>query len=128
MKWFAYDVVPVDSNWEYLKTVRETVREIAINDAEARVHGGDVPPPDMEEFIDAWESAKDAATAAGWVGEPGNEPLVFWLPVAGSFTFGFVIRQDNDDSSYVISPVELPHLGIAVEMLSEDDEESFDAP
>lgn len=115
MKWFAYDVVPVDFNWGYLKTVRETVREIAINDAEARVHGGDVPPPDMEEFLEDWESAKEAATAAGWVGDASNDPAVFWIPVEGSFTYGFVIRQDDEDGSFVISPVELPHLGIPFE-------------
>jgi len=118
MKWFAYDVVPVDFNWEYLKTVRETVREIAINDAEARVHGNDVPPPDMEEFIDAWETAQEAATSAGWIGEASNDAAVFWMPVEGSFTFGFVIKQDDQESTFVISPVELPHLGVAFEYVA----------
>jgi hypothetical protein len=110
--WYAYSIPPIDFKWERLKTVEETAAEIAAEEAVAKVkNGGDggVEGPNTEEFLRAWESAKHEASRLNWEGDFRNDPVVFWVPVESEFEFGFVIKQDNNGSTFVISPVRLPH-------------------
>jgi hypothetical protein len=37
-----------------------------------------------------------------------NDPVVFWVPVEDSFRYGFVFKQDNNGSTFVVSPVPMP--------------------
>ena len=67
-------------------------------------------PITLDEFSKRWETAKDAAFAAGWEGGFREEPRVFLVPDECDFLIGFVIKQDNNGTTYVMSPVEMPHL------------------
>lgn len=109
MSWIVYELGPIDHGWENLKTVRETVADIAQNeDVLAQPH--DLDGEAVRRFVDRWESAKDAAAAAGWEGDFRHPPRVFWLPYDISFEYGFVFKQDNNGTTYVVSPQDLPTL------------------
>jgi hypothetical protein len=109
---YVHETYPIDFYWEQLKTVAETAGELARLDAESRAAGTDPAGafPDPAEFQRAWKTAQDLATNAGWEGDFRNDPVVFWIPVEGSFDYGFVIKQDNNGTTYVVSPVRMPWL------------------
>lgn len=109
MNWIVYALGPIDHDWDMLKTVRETVAEIARHDDEL------TPPHDLDServqsFLQSWESAKKAARASGWEGDFRHAPCVFWLPSETDFVHGFVFKQDNNGTTFVVSPQELPAL------------------
>lgn len=116
--WHAYEISPIDFGWEHLKTVAQTASELASRDAKLTVKYGDVnaaPPPSAEDFLASWRSAQDAAGAEGWAGDFRDEPVVFWIPMEAEFGFGFVIKQDNNGTTYVVSPVPLPNIAALAE-------------
>lgn len=109
MSWIVYEVPPIDFGWHHLKTVKETA--VAILEFDDRsTEELDVDSSAMDAFLQRWESAKYAARASGWEGDFRNEPCVFWLPSDDDFTSGFVFKQDNNGTTYVISPLEIPAL------------------
>jgi len=111
MKWFAYEVSPIDWGWNRLKTVEETAREIGADEALVRAGGGDPmmeEEPTIEQFLADWESAKQAAEEKGWEGDFRHKPVVFWVPTSTSFEYGFAFKQVNNGTTFVISPVRLP--------------------
>ena len=112
MAWSVYEVPPVDANWRFLKTVAATAREIGGDSAHARAMGApsSLEGPDIEEFLSTWQAAREAARQAGWDGDFRHEPVVFWVPGDTEFRWGFVIKQDNNGTTYVVSPVPMPHL------------------
>lgn len=113
MNWFAYAVSPIDFGWGNLKTVEETARELGSTDAYVKVMGADTlleEGPTFEDFLRAWESAKEAAYAEGWEGDFRHKPVVFWVPTSTTFEFGFAFKQDNNGTTFVISPVPMPWL------------------
>lgn len=115
MAWHVYEIAPIDHGWHNLKPVSTWAGELAQQQFSAAAHdpndgisyGED---PLVQEFLDRWESAKSAASSAGWEGDFRQEPVIFWLPGGSDFDYGFVIKQDNNGTTYVVSPVELPHL------------------
>ncbi len=109
MNWHVYEVSPIDYGWHHLKTVRETLEGIALP-----CEGSD-PREGLDTsaaiaFLASWESAKEAATAAGWERHFRLEPRVFWLPCELEMAHGFVFKQDYNGATYAVSPVPLPHL------------------
>jgi hypothetical protein len=105
MHWFVYSISPIDFKWERLRSVRETIAHMAavIDD---NSNPNDVS--DIQEFIRVWDSAKDAASENGWDGDYRNPPAVFWLPDDSEFSYGFVIKHDNNGETFIVSPRELP--------------------
>lgn len=113
MAWFVYELPPIDFGWSNLKTVEETAADIAKMQFALQAKG--IPAdladtPTVEEFLSDWENAKSEASHLGWDGDFREDPAVFWMPAEERFVFGFVIKQDNNGTTYVISPVELLHL------------------
>lgn len=109
--WFIYRLPPIDNHWEYLKTVEETAKELAAIHARERVARVDFGSTvTFQSFIDDWDSAQDAAGANGWEGDFRQDPRVFWVPFDGEFSYGFTFKQDNNGTTFVVSPVALPHL------------------
>lgn len=108
--WHAYEIAPIDFRWTLLKTVEQTARELG---AEAAVNASNghnnMEEFGIDEFLASWEDAKDAAHDQGWQGDFTNKPVVFWVPVEDKFECGFVIKQNNNGTTYVVSPIELPH-------------------
>lgn len=108
--WFSYCLPPIDFGWENLKTVEDTAEEIGSTYARERAAYGVATGLDLNEFLENWESAQDAARAEGWEGDFRHKPVVFWLPAGDGFSYGFAFKQDNNGETFVVSPVELPHL------------------
>jgi len=107
---YVYCVDPIDFGWENLSTVAETAARLGAATAVAAVdkqkHAG--PLLDVSEFLHAWEVAQVTASGAGWEGDFRDDPVVFWIPYADGFRFGFVFKQDNNGTTFVLSPVEMP--------------------
>lgn len=113
MTWFAYELPPIDFGWPNLKTVEDTAGDIAKLQFSLQSKGmrGDLTDtPTVDEFLADWENAKAEAAHLGWEGDFREEPAVFWMPAEERFIYGFVIKQDNNGSTYVITPVEMLHL------------------
>lgn len=115
MAWHVYEIAPIDFGWHNLKPVSKLAGELAQQqfstaalDPEDRMSNSE--DPNVEDFMARWESAKSAARSAGWDGDFRQEPVVFWLPGDTEFVYGFVIKQDNNGTTYIVSPIELPHL------------------
>lgn len=114
--WHVYEISPIDINWEFLRTVEETAAILAKRYAREQVTGVEFgADPDFSGFIATWKSAQDAAAAAGWEGDFRCDPVVFWLPCDTEFDFGFVIKQDNNGTTYVVSPVFLQNMADLVQ-------------
>lgn len=107
---WTYEIAPIDFRWELLPSVADVAAQLARSDAEELSGNGTSDMPSCEEFLDSWIRAKQAAEAAGWDGDFRTGPVVFWLPSADRFEYGFAFKQDRNGNTYVISPQELPHL------------------
>ena len=107
MNWIVYSIGPIDHGWEHLKTVRETLPAIAAIEDEF-AGSGDINSEEVTKFLQGWKSAKDAARGSGWEGDFRHEPRVFWLPADVKFVYGFVFKQDNNGTTFVVSPQVLP--------------------
>lgn len=111
MKWHVYEIIPIDFGWENLKTVKETVATIAgFNDVVKDIEG--VNSSAVRGFLDRWDSAKSEASRKGWEGDFRHDPIVFWLPNEYDFEYGFVFKQENNGTTFVVSPFPLPWLGV----------------
>jgi hypothetical protein len=107
--WIVYVLGPIDHDWEKLKTVRATVADIAnYEDEFSEAH--DLNSDAVRSFLESWESAKSAASRHGWEGDFRHDPYVFWLPSETGFDHGFVFKQDNNGTTFVLSTQELPAL------------------
>lgn len=107
MNWIVYAIGPIDHDWHMLKTVRETAAQIAGHGYES-IEDFDLAGGAIRSFLASWESAKQAARHHGWEGDFRHEPHVFWLPSEIDFVHGFVFKQDNNGTTFVVSPQELP--------------------
>ena len=108
---YAYKMMPVDVGWENLKTVEETVAELA---SRFEVREDLIPHEVIDqqtpvcEFISRWEHAKHFAAKVGWDGDFRGPPYVFWLPCEGEFSPAFVFKHDNNGATFVVSGQPLP--------------------
>ena len=109
MTWHTYEVPPIDIGWENLKTVRETAAAL-LERSVGSMRKNDIDDSVLQGFLRSWESAKDAASQKGWDGDFRLEPVVMWIPNDTEFNYGFAFKQDNNGTTYVISPVEMPWL------------------
>jgi hypothetical protein len=108
MHWYTYSIPPIDTTWDHLRTVNETLKDMADREASSQF-GAAQEYQDVQAFLKSWTSAKDAAQDAGWEGDFRGEPVVFWLPME-EFEYGFAFKQDNNGTTFVISPAPLPWL------------------
>jgi hypothetical protein len=109
MNWHVYELLAIDFGWEHVKTVKDTLLAIASGPDELN-HPDGLNAANAKAFLDAWESAKNAASEKGWEGDFRQEPSVFWLPSEGHFDYGFVFKQHNNGDTFVVSPHSLPWL------------------
>lgn len=110
MAWKSSCISPIDFRWEYLPTVEEVASKFAYADAEAAVHGDADGGDELTSFLAAFEAAKKLASAGYWEGDYRNPPVVFFLPTELEFQYAFAWKQDNNGSTFVVSPVALPWL------------------
>jgi hypothetical protein len=109
MNWNTYEVPPIDIGWGNLKTVQETAASLLATSGEG-TQKNDIDDSNLQSFLRSWESAKEAAGQKGWEGDFRLEPVVIWVPNDTEFNYGFVFKQDNNGTTYVVSPVEMPWL------------------
>jgi len=109
MNWIVYVCHPIDFFWPMLRSVRETASHLSEVDAE---WDGPLLADSVGEgqFLSDWASAQEAANSKGWEGDFRHEPCVFWVPGVGGFEYGFVFKQDNNGTTFVVSPRPLPGL------------------
>lgn len=112
--WHVYETFPIDFDWGHLPSVDDVAQKLGGIEAIMRAAGDEnyIEGTSLDSFLDAWENAKAAARDHGWEGDFRAGPVVMWIPEKerGGFRPGFVFKQDNNGSTFVISPVELPHL------------------
>ena len=115
MNWHVYEISPIDFRWEYLSTIKQVACSIVKGaneyiDQHLDLNVTDLNVTELQKFIDSWETAKRLAVDKGWEGDFREDPRVFWVPSEGCFDYGFAFKQDNNGTTYVISPIALPHL------------------
>lgn len=112
MTWYVYELPPIDHNWEHLETVEKIARNLGERVAAQRCMAPwlDEKPDELDEFISDWANAKSAAEQVGYYDKPRVDPVVFWIPRGDTFRPGFVLKQDANGTTYVVSPVPLFHL------------------
>lgn len=113
MAWKAYDIQPIDWFWEYLPTVEEVAKRFGANDAVLDLQ--EVPeyePRMLPNLLKNFAMAKDMAGEVGWEGDFKTyaAPRVFFLPGEGEFEYGFVWKQENNGTTFVVTPHPLPWL------------------
>ena len=107
---YTYHIAPIDFGWENLKTVAETASRLGALKAEGRAVAGEhgYAELDVDDFLSDWEAAKNLADGEGWEGDFRQGPVVFWVPHEDGFKYGFAFKQDNNGSTFVVSPVRMP--------------------
>lgn len=112
MSWFVYGVGPIDWNWEHLQSVEDVARKIGSEHAALQLERDDVDAYyedgiSLEEFLSDWKAAREAASAKGWRGDFRHPPAVFWIPDETGFRYGFAFKQDNNGTTFIITPVQM---------------------
>ncbi|MFL9471650.1 hypothetical protein ACKERC_05100 [Acinetobacter baumannii] len=108
MMLYGYHFSTIENNWEDLTPLNEFLQTFADDD-------GDVSQRDKEslkEIIAKSDTALALAKEMGWDGSYTGCLYLFWLPSKNtqSFEYGFVFKQTSDNSTFVISPIELAYL------------------
>ncbi|HCT4984470.1 TPA: hypothetical protein OTZ20_002895 [Pseudomonas aeruginosa] len=111
MRWYVYEVSPIDYGWNFPQSLSDVIARFNADcsDDVPKEQGYDLSM--LKSFVDDWDSAKMAAASKGWEGDFRHKPVVFWIPIEDRFEYGFVFKQDNNGTTFVVSPVVLPWLG-----------------
>ncbi len=107
---YCYGISPIDFGWELSKTVQEMVTILSSNPDADWDEENPLSFSLLKSFLAGWEEAKRLAKEIGWEGDFRECPHVFAIPDENDFSYGFVIKHDNNGDTFVISPVPLPHL------------------
>ncbi len=105
MTFFAYQLPPIDFGWDSCPTVEDYYATLAKD-----VFRGYARQENLNEFRDNFKTAKAMASDIGWEGDFRGEAHVFMMPDEDQFTYGFAWKQDNNGTTFVISPQPMPHL------------------
>lgn len=106
---YCYHIPPVDF-WTGAVSKEELVEATPfapIHEDEAANHRNRT-----EQELDRLEQkAHDAFREIGWEGDVREGPYFFSVPGDTSMVHGYILKQDNNGSCFIASPVPLPHLG-----------------
>ncbi len=102
---------PIDLNWDYMDSVFDFAKKIELKDNQVNAIF----------FINVFTqlinklSKQDYLAESGcvfWEGDFRFTPKVFMLPCVGtdSFLCGFAFKQNNNGTTFICSPMPLPHL------------------
>lgn len=113
--WTVYRVPPIDTHWEQLRTVGETMAAIVAREME-HYNGEQGLSDECSGLLDAANQALREAVHIDWEGDFSQEMRVFWVPSSAlsldvCFEYGFVWKQDNNGSTFIASPIPLVGLG-----------------
>lgn len=100
----TYWLGAIDIGWEHLPTVTDTIHQLSQQTEDG------LDTSRLTTFLKEWEQAKKLAKKKRWEGDFRIPPRVFFLPNEVKFEYGFVFKQDNNGTTFVISPRPLPWL------------------
>lgn len=112
MTFKAYSIVPIDFGWDLLPTVEEHIVRLRKEEDEA-AEVGEAGTGHHSASVEAdYAEAMSLASDAGWEGETASHgrPRVFFVPGDGRFDYGFVWKQPNNGTTFVVAPYPLPWL------------------
>ena len=119
LRWAAYTLPPIDFGWENLSTVEEVLRVFQADEEKARLEAlqedyefqqEDLPYSSVA-FQREWAYAKNMAKEiSGGDEELRHDPAVMWIPGEAQFNYAFVFKMQENGTTFVISPVEMPWL------------------
>lgn len=109
---YGYSVVPIDMGWDMLPTKQAFRDRLVLEYTAFRQSDGSEPYISPEGFDALWEEAQRAAydTVHSWEGNVRDEVHVFFVPDESEFGIGFVWKQENNGTTFIVSTVPLPHL------------------
>jgi len=104
-QWHLYTAAPMlDYNWESLATVKQTVNTISVAGECPDTSEVGFSSSKLLVFLRHWDEARCIAAKHGWDGTCRDEPVVFWLPNAEGFEYGFVMKMNANGEAFIISP------------------------
>lgn len=112
---FGYCISPIDIGFRFLWTAdqfRDQLRleDIQQNDGFGRLSGKPITLPGLNRFELDFERAKHLARDLGWEGDFRDGPFVMPVLIETEVDYAFVWKQNNNGSTFVLSPVPLPYL------------------
>lgn len=109
--WKLYILNPIDFGWEHLPTVEDTLKTIVSDEHQLSqsAHPYDIAYTSVD-FKKNWARAELMAKNGGMRSDFRDEPSVFWLPNESCMAYAFVFKEEDNGTTYVISPVDLPWL------------------
>lgn len=104
--WHCYNISPIDFNWEYLPTVKQTLCNLVETPGYwCGNEGEDLDADWIGTFLSSWKFAKETARIKlHWDGEFTGHPRVIWVPEDNVFAYGFVFKHGSNGTTSVISP------------------------
>jgi hypothetical protein len=95
-----------------LPSVSEVAAFYATGDVEALISQTTGSESESNIFLTAFENAMETAVEAGWSGKfpKDSTPKVLWIPLLDDLIYAFVLQEEVDGTTYIVSPVELPWL------------------
>lgn len=106
---FGYCIQPIDFGFRYLHTV-DAFRDLVRLEDLDRSYGGGLVMRELEAFERNFEAAKAMARDLLWEGDFREGPFVFVIPGDLEMRYGFIWKQHNNGSTFVLSPAPLPYL------------------
>lgn len=113
MSFYCYAIMPIDYGWDNLETIGSVAAKFAKQDALLAVAEDKYEPRKLSSFWEALKRSYELARSAGWEGDfrSTDGPRVFFVPgIDNDMEFGFVWKQDNNGTTFVVSPYEFPWL------------------
>ena len=108
----VYKISPVDNGWFLFKTVNEVLAHLCdgLKASAERCISDDLDIisyeyPEAEEFVKQYNQSRAAAKKAGWDGDMRHEPCVVPIVQDTDCTFGFMWKQDNNGTTFVVLPI-----------------------
>jgi len=102
-EFYVYQIPPIDFGWQHLKSIEETTIDIVKEFI-------DICPNKIKTFLDDWKIAMNIARMKGWEGDFHEKPRVFWIPEDTELLYGFLIKQNNNGTTFAIFEKRIPHL------------------
>jgi hypothetical protein len=97
--------VPIDWNWQHLTPLETFVQKVRDAGQDPKLQEDEAFS--VDEILADWEHAKALAHDKGWEGDFRVGPYIFWLPTETGFTYAFAFKQDNNGTTFIVSPVQL---------------------
>lgn len=109
-RWWIYCTSPIDW-WDGTLSLKEFVAQMAGQAGDPGVVEPGVHL--MNRLVELGRDLTDAMDgfkAAGWEGDVREGPFVFSVPAESDMQWGLALKQDNNGTTFVASPVAMPHL------------------